>query len=297
MTEALTQFVYDDQPVRVIEQDGEVWFVAADVARVLGYREAFNMTRALDDDQKGPRLVRTLGGEQTVLAISEPGFYSAVMNRQTGRMVDSATKQSVKQFQRWVYHEVLPSIRRHGGYLTEAKVEEILTDPDTLIQLATNLKEERAARRQAEIQRDEITRYAQELEPKSEYFDSYVRPEDKETVKDWANKFGLTEPQAYAKLLSANLVYKKDLGARWSKSQHKYVPIREYRPRAGKPSFDWFMLMPQHNAPRLTNGRVRQTLYVRNRHIDDLARKIGLSRPAEQTELVLIDDYRDEEIA
>lgn len=98
-----------------IDDDGQPWFAAADVAKFLGHREAYDLTRSLDEDEKGPRLVRTPGGEQQLTTITEAGLYRAIMLRQTGRMSD-AQSGAIKQFQRWVTHEVLPSIRRTGSY-------------------------------------------------------------------------------------------------------------------------------------------------------------------------------------
>lgn len=128
-------FDFQGHEVRVLVDDGEPRWVASDVAKVLGYREAFNLTRRLDEDEKGPRLVRTPGGEQEVTTITESGLYSAIL----GSKVPAA-----REFKRWVTHEVLPSIRKRGGYLTPQAAEEALTDPDFIIRLATDLKAERA---------------------------------------------------------------------------------------------------------------------------------------------------------
>lgn len=279
MNQGLTQFMYAGEQVRVVEMEGMPWFVASDLARVLEYRDAPNLMRRIEDADKGYSKVSTPGGTQTVSVLNESGLYDAIFR---------SNAEGARPFRRWVTSEVLPQIRQTGAYSIE---------PVQQPQRELSRLELIDIARDAEIGRLTAERELEAAKPKTEYFDSYVHPEDKETVKDWGNKYGLTEPQAYAKLLEANLVYKKDLGGRWSKSQHKYIPIREYRPRAGMPSFEWFMLMPQHNAPRLNNGRVRQTLYVRNRHMDDLARKLGVSQPAEQTELILIDDYRDKDVS
>lgn len=107
MTQQLIPFAYGETPVRVVQMDGEPWFVAADIAKVLGYREAYDLTRGLDDDEKGPQIVRTPGGEQEMTTISEAGLYSAILRSR----VDGA-----KAFKRWVIHEVIPSIRKTGSY-------------------------------------------------------------------------------------------------------------------------------------------------------------------------------------
>lgn len=125
--------------IRGVEIDGESWLVGKDVAERLGY---VNPRKALidhvDDEDKGVTKCDTLGGRQDVTIINESGFYSLVL----GSKLPGA-----KQFKRWVTSEVLPAIRSHGGYLTPQKVEEALLNPDTLIRLATELKDERARRK------------------------------------------------------------------------------------------------------------------------------------------------------
>lgn len=123
----------------VDEETGEPWFVAKDVAEALGFRDAEKMTRMLDDDddEKGTRFVGTLRGLQKMTAINESGLYSLVLR---------SRKPEANTFKRWITHEVLPAIRKHGGYLTPAMTEQALLNPDTIIRLATALKEERLAK-------------------------------------------------------------------------------------------------------------------------------------------------------
>ncbi|GIG27140.1 phage antirepressor [Cellulomonas denverensis] len=104
----LIQHAFHGQPVRVItDESGETWFVATDVAKILGYREAKDMTRRLDEDEKGRRSVPTPGGEQSVTVITEAGLYAAILGSQV---------EGARRFKRWVTHELLPEIRRTGGY-------------------------------------------------------------------------------------------------------------------------------------------------------------------------------------
>lgn len=139
-------FTYEDTNVRTVAtEDGTPWFVASDVAKILGYRMASDMTRRLDEDERGTRSVRTLGGTQEMTVITESGLYSAIL----GSKVEGA-----RDFKRWVTHEVLPSIRKRGGYLTPEATEKALTDPDFIIQLATSLKEERAKRAALEAENE-----------------------------------------------------------------------------------------------------------------------------------------------
>ncbi|WP_455676637.1 phage antirepressor KilAC domain-containing protein [Pseudoscardovia suis] len=123
-------------------EDGEPWFVASDVAKVLGYS---NPRKAIidhvDDEDKGVTKRDTLGGTQNMTVINESGLYSLVL---------SSKLPKAKDFKRWVTHEVLPSIRRHGAYATDATIDHIIDDPDFGIRLLETLKTERDARRKAE---------------------------------------------------------------------------------------------------------------------------------------------------
>ena len=81
--------------------------MATDIAKALGYRDAFDMTRRLDDDEKDTQKVRTLGGEQVMVVLNESGLYSSILG---------SNKEQAKVFKKWVTKEVLPSIRKTGSY-------------------------------------------------------------------------------------------------------------------------------------------------------------------------------------
>lgn len=93
--------------VRTVLIDGAPWFIAGDVATALGFKDAYYLTRGLDEDEKGPHIVGTLGGEQIVTIINEAGLYSAILRSRVPQ---------AKAFKRWITHEVLPSIRKTGQY-------------------------------------------------------------------------------------------------------------------------------------------------------------------------------------
>ena len=140
----ITIFNHLGNDIRVMtDEQGEPLFVASDIAKILGYRDAYNMTRRLDPDEKGTRSVSTPGGIQELTIINESGLYTAIL----GSEVDGARK-----FKRWVTSEVLPSIRKHGMYATPATIEDMIANPDMAIKLLTTLKEERAARAKAEAE-------------------------------------------------------------------------------------------------------------------------------------------------
>ena len=103
MTE-LTQYTFEDRDFRFTVDEK---IVAADLAQALGYRNAPDMTRSLDDDEKGTQIVRTPGGDQEVTVVTEAGFYRACLARQAGYIKDVAAKAFVKRLQRWVTPTVL----------------------------------------------------------------------------------------------------------------------------------------------------------------------------------------------
>lgn len=106
-TGTLVPFNYGDAEVRVVSLDGEPWWVASDIARILEYRDAHAMFRGVDSEDKGSTKVCTPGGEQTMTVVNESGLYTAIVRANSDR---------AKPFRRWVTGTVLPEIRRTGSY-------------------------------------------------------------------------------------------------------------------------------------------------------------------------------------
>lgn len=127
--------------VRTTVISGSPWFVAKDICECLGITKHRDAVSRLDGDERGSVEVDTLGGTQQMAAVNEYGLYSLVL---------SSRKPSAKAFKRWITHEVIPTIRKHGAYMTGETLEQALTSPDFLIRLATELKTEQEARRLAE---------------------------------------------------------------------------------------------------------------------------------------------------
>jgi anti-repressor protein len=128
---ALKVLDFEGRKVRIVEKDGQPWWVAKDVCDVLGHSNSRKAIELLDDDEKGVSKVYTLGGMQDMAVVSESGLYT---------LITRSNKPEARKFRKWVTSEVLPSVRKFGGYLTDRKIEDILTDPDTIIQLAMNIK-------------------------------------------------------------------------------------------------------------------------------------------------------------
>jgi len=121
--------------------NGEPYFVLADVCKALGLEQASRVKDRLNKDGVTiSKVIDKMGRTQQATFINESNLYKTIFQ---------SRKQEALQFQEWVTSEVLPSIRKHGAYLTPQKVEDILTNPDTIIQLATQLKAERAEKEEA----------------------------------------------------------------------------------------------------------------------------------------------------
>lgn len=149
----------------VLNENGEPLFVAADVCRALDIANNRDAMGRLDDDEKGVVSTDTPGGVQQMACVTEAGLYSLVLG---------SRKQEAKRFKRWVTHEVIPSIRKHGAYMTPQTLEQALLSPDFLLQLAQRLKEEQEERLAAERDRDHLAMELTIQQPKVDYFDALV---------------------------------------------------------------------------------------------------------------------------
>jgi len=156
MTELKTFSNSEFGNVRVIEVDNEPWFVGKDVAEILGYAETANMRKLLDETEYkeiDPQSRLFTGFVQNgmslepnknirrMLLVNESGLYQAIFG---------STLEGAKKFKKWVTGEVLPTIRKHGAYMTDRTLEEALANPDFGIKLLTKLKEEKEARKKLE---------------------------------------------------------------------------------------------------------------------------------------------------
>ncbi|EMA6342202.1 Bro-N domain-containing protein [Bacillus cytotoxicus] len=116
--------------VRTVKQGEDVWFVAKDVAAILEFKDAYSLTQHLDEDEK---LNLPLEGfKRGAIIINESGLYSAILR---------SRKKEAKAFKKWVTSEVLPSIRKHGAYMTDQALEKAVTDPDFMIGLEILIKD------------------------------------------------------------------------------------------------------------------------------------------------------------
>lgn len=201
MDTKIAPFNFHGNNVRVLtdEQD-EPWFIAKDICDVLGI-DTNHVREGLDDDEitnlRNTEVWNQPG--RAPLIVSEAGFYKLVLR---------SRKPVAKEFQRWVTHDVLPSIRKHGAYMTVQTVEQILSDPDTLIRLATDLKREREARKQAEQQ-------VKVLAPKAQALDDFTSVEGTRSVRDTAkilrnNGVRVTEKQLWQWMADNGWIFRSE---------------------------------------------------------------------------------------
>lgn len=142
MNELQKVFTYGDSPVRTVIKNGVPWFVGKDVATILGFKNTRDaiLTHVFEDD-KGVDSIDTPGGLQNMIILNESGLYALIF----GSRIKAA-----KEFKYWVTSEVLPSIRKHGAYMTDDVLERTINDPDYMIGLLTALKNEKLKRVEAE---------------------------------------------------------------------------------------------------------------------------------------------------
>jgi anti-repressor protein len=175
--------------------DGQPYVVLTDVCKILGLNNVSQVKARLKKDGViTNEVIDSLGRKQIANFIDESNLY---------RVIFQSRKKEAEKFTDWVVEEVLPSIRKHGAYMTPEKIEEVLMNPDTIIQLATQLKEERAlVQKQKQI--------IGELKPKADYMDRILKNKGLVTITQIAKDYGMSG-QAMNKLLN-------DLGVQYKQS-------------------------------------------------------------------------------
>lgn len=258
MTCGISIFNYGDTAVRTVLVDGEPWFVLADLCRVLEIANVGNVAARLDEVNVRQADVQNSRGQmRQTLIVSEAGMYEVVIR---------SDKPEAAAFRRWITQEVLPQIRRTGAYNPLAAPE--LVSRADLARMVLESEEEKKVLEAAIESQAPIVQYHERF---------VAETDDMVTVDNFAAQFGSTGPQVRALLREKGVAVRRRIGKRWSSSKQAMEDEFEWRPRAGIRAADWFELRPQHNAPRLHNGQVRQTLYVRQFYALDLAKRLGLT--------------------
>lgn len=204
--------------VRTLEEDGKVLFCGSDVAKALGYS---NPNKAINDHCRAitKRSTPISGKTQDINFIPEGDVY---------RLIAHSKLPQAQEFETWIFDDVLPSIRKHGAYMTPETIESVLLNPDTIINLALQLKAERAK--------------VAEMTPKAEYYDVVAKSEGMMNFRETAKMLQISEKKFIAAIERHGLCYRN--------SEMKLVPY------ARRIDSGWFVVkeIPYFtvNGPRTT---------------------------------------------
>lgn len=190
----LKVFHYQENDVRTVEKDGEPWFVLKDVCQVLGMSNPTAVADRLDEDE---RAKLDLGRQGQAWAINESGLYNVILR---------SDKPEAKPFRRWVTAEVLPSIRRHGGYI--AGQEQM--SPEELMAAALVMADKKLRDREARL--SELTVQNQLLLPKAEYFDELVDRNLLTSFRETAKQLEVGEKEFIRFLMEKKYIYRDKKG-------------------------------------------------------------------------------------
>ncbi len=193
----LQVFTYSGNEVRTVQKNGEPWFVLKDVCAILGISKYRDAADRLDPDEREPVRVDTLGGKQEMLCINESGLYNVILR---------SDKPEAKPFRKWVTSEVLPSIRRTGGYIAG---QEKLT-PEELMAKALMVAQKTLAEREARIA--DLTVQNQIMQPKASYFDELVERGTLTNFRETAKQLGIPPKRFVAFLMEKKYVYRDKRG-------------------------------------------------------------------------------------
>ncbi|PCS00324.1 phage antirepressor [Lactococcus fujiensis] len=211
----LQNFNFNNLPVRTVLIENDPWFVAKDVADILEYSETAQMTRRLDKEDS--MSVKLTGMNMKSTIINESGLYEAIIG---------SKKKDARQFKRWITHDVLPTIRKHGAYMTEEKARDVLSGnglADLLLQAGNQIK-------QLEAEKSKLNLELAEANERTRYLDLIFESTDDVLVTQIAQDYGIGSP-TFNKLL-ANLRIQRKVNNQWilySKYQAKgYIKSRTH---------------------------------------------------------------------
>ena len=196
-------FKYQDSEVRTVELNGEPWFVLKDVCGILSIGNVSDVYTRLDADEKGVGQIDTLGGRQNMNIINESGLYNVILR---------SDKPEAKPFRKWVTAEVLPTIRKHGAYMTPETLQAAILNPDIMIQLCQQLKAERDKNAALTAANSQLTVDKQIMQPKAEYFDELVDRNLLTSFRETAKQLGIGEKAFIAFLMEKKYIYRDKKG-------------------------------------------------------------------------------------
>lgn len=211
-------FTYNGNEVRTVQKDGEPWWVLKDVCEVFGETNYRRVSGRLDEDEKGVSQIDTPGGIQSMTVINEAGLYSTLFAMQpekargvTEEYVQQRQEQ-LKSFRKWVTSEVLPTIRKHGAYMTPETLEAAILNPDLLIRLCTALKDEQDKNKALQAANSTLAVDNQIMKPKADYFDEIVDRSLLTNFRETAKQLQIKEKEFIRFLLDRKYIYRDKKG-------------------------------------------------------------------------------------
>ena len=183
--------------VRILQIEKEPYFVAIDVCNILGLTNPTVAISRLDEDEVTKFNLGGLSGETNI--VNEYGLYNLIL---------ASRKKEAKAFKRWITHEVLPSIRKHGLYATD----ELLDNPDFLIEAITKLKEEREKNLKLQAINSKLEVENEIMQPKADYFDELVSRNLLTNFRDTAKMLQIKENVFIKFLLNKKYIYRDKKG-------------------------------------------------------------------------------------
>lgn len=188
--------------IRTLEENGKILFCAADIAKALGYA---NPNKAVNDHCRAitKRSTPISGKMQGINFIPEGDVY---------RLITHSKLSAAEKFEKWVFDEVLPTIHKHGAYMTPETLEAAILNPDTMIKLCTALKDEQDKRKALEVANAELVVEKQIMQPKADYFDELVDRNLLTSFRETAKQLEVKEKELIGFLLEKKYIYRDKKG-------------------------------------------------------------------------------------
>lgn len=196
-------FNYQNNEVRTVEMNGEPWFVLKDVCEVLGLTDTGRTAERLDPDELTRTTLVSGGQNREMFVINESGLYNVILR---------SDKPEAKPFRKWVTSEVLPSIRKHGAYMTPETLQAAILNPDTMIQLCQQLKAEQDKNAALTAANSQLTVDKQIMQPKADYFDELVDRNLLTSFRETAKQLEIKETVLIQFLLEKKYIYRDKKG-------------------------------------------------------------------------------------
>ena len=215
--------------IRTLEENGKVLFCGKDICSALGYKDTTNAMKQHCRGVVKRHLTDSLGRNQETNFISEGDIY---------RLAAKSELPGADDFEKWIFDEVLPSIRKHGAYMTPETLEKVLCSPDTIIQIATALKQEQEKSKALEAVNSQLVVQNQIMAPKAEYFDELVDRNLLTGIRETAKELGYRQKDFVQLLIKRKYVYRDQKGKLMPYAQHIKNGLFELKESANQKT-DW----------------------------------------------------------